>query len=260
MEKFLQKPEDLLKIEYHPIYTKDIESIWWEIVKLNSTLFVLNKIVKFNFKFFGSYLTKDHFWQILRQSLYESCLLSLWKIDVDNTFDKGKTLNQIKNEIIGNLKLDEDRLLFISEIKKNNYSKNVSELSEKVRLLRHNAVAHLNFEGIPRPSENEETKIRFEEIEYFTSQINILFEFICFGNGHFVVPLEYYEGDRVDSNQKHITDIEEILDTLVKESNVFKMPIERPQVWEHYHKKLSVTEVNLINSYREKFKMELINA
>lgn len=167
--------------------------------------------MKFNFKLFSSHLTKDHFWQLLLQSHYESALLSLWKIQVDNSFEKGKTLNQIKNDLIANFKEENIKQLFISELKKKALGKELQEITDKVKILRHNVVAHLNFEGIPKPNDQEKTKIKFAELQLITKHINEFFESLCFGDQKFVVPLEYYEGKDLISKNKRQTDIEEIV-------------------------------------------------
>lgn len=260
MDELYQLPEKILKESYIENYNKDIEAIWWEVVKLNSILFVLSKIVKFNFKLFSSHLTKDHFWQLLLQSHYESAVLSLWKIEVDNSFEKGKTLNQIKNEIILNFKDDIIKKLFIAELKKKVFSGELSEISEKVKLLRHNIVAHLNFDGLPKPQNSENTKIKFEELELYTMHINKFFELLCFGSGKFVIPLEYYEEDNLIKNNNRKTDIEEILDTIVKESHIFNLQKNKPEIWEFMFPKLEQRDKDEINFYRRKFGLEILKA
>lgn len=260
MDELFQLPKEILKESYLETYKNDIDSIWWEIVKLNSILFVLSKIVKFNFKLFSSHLTKDHFWQLLLQSHYESALLSLWKIQVDNSFEKGKTLSQIKNDLLANFKDENIKQLFISELKKKALAKEIQEISDKVRILRHNVVAHLNFEGIPKPNDQEQTKIKFEELQLFTEHINIFFESLCFGDQKFVVPLEYYEGKNLISKNKHKTDIEEILDTIVKESHIFDTQKNKPEVWSHLFPRLKQKDIDEINFYRNKFGLEILKA
>jgi hypothetical protein len=252
MDELFQLPNQILTDPYLTTYNKDIETIWWEIVKLNSIVFVLSKISKFNFNLFASHLTKDHFWQILLQTHYESCLLSLWKIEVDNAFDKGKTLNQIRNEIIINFKSNHIKQKFIAELKKKNFEKVIGEISEKVKLLRHNIVAHLNFDGIPQPKDNKSIKMKFEEINFFTMQINDYFKLLCFGNQKSVIPIEYDESDESNRTFKHNTDIEEILDTIVRESHLIQTKLHKPEEWKYVFPGLPKNDKEEIEYYLKK--------
>jgi len=98
MNLYTYSPKDLFEEPFLSHYEKVMNILWWEIVRLNSTVYVLKRILGFDFNVFHSAFTKDSFWKLVKGSFYESCVLCLWKIDVDNDFEKGMTLNQIKNQ------------------------------------------------------------------------------------------------------------------------------------------------------------------
>jgi len=112
---------------------------------------------------------------------------------------------------MANIKNSDVKNKLISEIKRLNYGNNIMELSNKVRLIRHNFISHLNFAGIPTPSSDENVKISFDEIKYFTSQINEYFHLLCFKEQKFVSIIEYYDGPELTRHPSHLSDIEHLL-------------------------------------------------
>jgi len=111
------KPKEVIKEEWCQEYEDQIEMIWSQIVRLNLNLFVLEKIIKFPFKLF--FPLGVPFWELVYHSLFETNILIIWEIAIDN--DKNiLTIKRLKNEVIKNIKDQSLAYAFKKELKQKN--------------------------------------------------------------------------------------------------------------------------------------------
>ena len=68
-----------------------------------------------------------------------------------------------------------------------------------------------------------------------------------------MLPLQYDPGVRHPIGTKHTTDLEDILDSIARNSFLLNMPEEHPDRWGHHRKRLGKKELDLLNKYRVKF-------
>ena len=86
--------------------------------------------------------------------------------------------------------------------------------------------------------------------------MNEVFRVLCFSEGHSVYYPQYSPiiTKPIINDIEELTDIEELLDLVVKNSDLFRMPEEQPEFWPHYKENnLSEKDIDIINAYRRKF-------
>ena len=92
-------PDDVIESSWIDSYKQTIDVLWWQLVRLNANIYNLEKILAFPFELFDP-ISPRHFWKLVENALFDSCVLIIWKVAVDNDFGEGITLQQFKNEII----------------------------------------------------------------------------------------------------------------------------------------------------------------
>jgi hypothetical protein len=71
------QPDELFLSSYLNEYKNNIEAVWWQLVRLNSNVFVLDKIAAFRFDLFGDY--SRNFWELSRQALFEASVMAIFR-------------------------------------------------------------------------------------------------------------------------------------------------------------------------------------
>ena len=91
-----KNPKLILKSSYYDEYKREIELIWHEIVDLNTIQFIATKIVPFKFNII--YPQKPLFWQITTKNLFESSIMIISKLTLDNN-DNSLTIGSLSDKI-----------------------------------------------------------------------------------------------------------------------------------------------------------------
>lgn len=133
--------EKILNPRWFKIYKNDMNALSLQLVELNTNLFILEKIVTFNFELFGS--GNNTFWVMVAGSLSESCIMCAWRIAIDTDGDC-LTVAQLKNSIVKNI-IDPEALKCLkTQLKKVDFDKRTREVSRTIQEVRHTRYAHFN--------------------------------------------------------------------------------------------------------------------
>lgn len=250
-------PEQILREEFNEEYESNIQSIWWQLVDFGSSLIALEKIINFRFDLFVEQ-RYYHFWALTKKALFESCLLTIWRVLIDNSNSEGLTLNQLKNKIMKNFREKET----ISEFKENHklleIEEDIYELKDKVKNIRNNHIAHFNLEINEKITKKKlyDQKISFKEIKSIEKYIINYFNLLCFGYQRSVYPIEYHPNIEKSPGYDDRIDIEIILDNIVRDSvylNDERVPV---TIFSNLVKNLDNKDIEIINFYREKFELK----
>ena len=250
-------PSTILKKEFLAEYEEAREAIWWQLVSLSSNMFVLKKIVEFRFDLFDP---DNYFWKLVINSFYIANIMSVWRISIDDGYTEGLTLNQFKNKIIQNISIEDKRTMFREKLNELKSNESVSEINDKIKQIRHNAIAHFNRrKDVTSKTQNELPPLSFDELEKVQSNMLKYFDFLCFGEKYETLLIDYFTNITIQESSDDKTDIEKILDNIAKDS--FYMtgdeftddrPYE-PEIWKRQIKKLSDKDIEYLNDYRVKF-------
>ena len=96
-------PEELFDLLWLEVYEKSVDVLWWQLVRLNSSLLILERILFFPFDLFET--NPHHFWRLIENALFESCVITIWRIAID-TDSQVLTISKLKNEIAEHVKVE----------------------------------------------------------------------------------------------------------------------------------------------------------
>jgi hypothetical protein len=142
-----------------PIYEQRMSQIWPELVRLNSNLFILDKLRTFRSDLFLD-LFKMNFFNLVTISLtHDSCLIAT-KLVTDSGEDVA-TIPKLHSRI--RKKLSPEHLpSFDKSCKKADFKKTIDEVKQYIVPLRDHYLAHLIFDGQVRPP--QETAAAFRQL------------------------------------------------------------------------------------------------
>ncbi len=255
MSLLSEQPENIIKEHYFQEYKKSLEIIWWELIRLNSTVYVLEKLINFPVKIFVP-RGKDHFLNLVYQNFIENTILLISRIFTDNSIDAHTIIwfkNKIRTEYLKDCHVDE----FDEILKENKFSKSVNELLERIHKIRSKLVAHSKRE-IVLSDISQDFKISFKDIKEVVESIAGLFRLVCYNHDHHLCPVEWspnlLRNDPLDKRP----DIEEILNDIVLKNPILKLPEEKPYLWEKIKSGYNQDELNKFNEYRIKFNLRSV--
>ncbi|MCX5801290.1 MAG: hypothetical protein NTX17_07890 [Candidatus Eisenbacteria bacterium] len=240
--------EDLLKPEWIGTYNTELDALWSQAVQLNSCLYLLEKIARFPFNVF---MFRGHLcWTLIAGTLYETCLMAIWRIAVDTGADV-LTLRSFKNELMQNAQ-DGAKLLIADRIKSVDFDNRVVTVERSVRQLRRDWLAHLIREvaSVAQAEGKGMPIIPVDRLKLVRDAINDLITALSFDAGRAFTYLPYSENVIHPIGTDPRSDIEKILDHLVESSPVFSMPEEQPDYWRHARKSFTEQELTRYNEYR----------
>lgn len=222
-------------------YKRGMQLFYFELVNLNTNIFIIEKIQNFNFKLFCSGPNTIFFTTVLK-NLYDSSILTITRLSTDKASGLS-TLLQFKNQVIKSVKREYKKDL-IGLFKQNKFDNKINDMLQIATEIRNSRIAHLKINTIF----DEEIKgLKIDDLKELTKLLNSLLQAMSFNVEQLMIPLPYSE------YSKQSTDIELILDDIVRRSNIINMPETTPSVWERYIRKLSQKDIDVINSYRRKF-------
>ena len=238
-------------------YKKDIEVISQQVVRLNSHFYCIKRIHEFPFGLFKH--ENMPFWILVVDSMFESLVMIIYKILIDNDGKGGKTLTlkKLKNKIVNCFIKEEYKEQFNKTwndlLGKNN--EDLKDVTDKLKTLRHKHFAHFDIKFNTDISDKSIEKQTFSlpEIDKLIKYINSLFQMLSLGRDFLKTAL-YYPPDA-----KNPSDIEILLDTIAKESDVMHMPEKDkkdPDSWKAYRREIvNDHQIEIFNKYRKKLKL-----
>ncbi len=175
---------DLLDDAWLESYDQGIDLLSEQILKLNMCIYALKKITIFPFELFDPFV-EHHFWKLVIDSLFETCVMTFWRIAVDEN-KEGLTLNQFKNQIR-------------SHFTDHAYSKSLNELVKKrhfddgikrIKIVRHNFIAHMNREQHINPNGTAliQGPLELSELEQYQKTVNEYFDLLNFEKSFATLP------------------------------------------------------------------------
>lgn len=247
-------PKDILDPDWFDTYERNVEVIWLQLVRLNSSILLLEKISKFPFDLLDPSPFPHLFWDLVQIGLVDSAILVMWRVSVD-TDGEGLTLAALKNQVIAHIHDIDLRYSVGEQISAISRRCDALPFKDKVRNQRNNYIAHFNIIKHTAPSEEDlaQRTVFLEELRHYCDAISELFAALCFGNQRGLYPLDYEPKVIHPKGADPRTDIEKILDLLAKDSIVLNYPEADPESWQTYRESLTDDQLQLINAWRIRF-------
>ncbi len=247
------KPENVIKIQDLDFYKKGMDFFFQELVTLNVNLYILEKILDFPFYLFTNY-GESLFFRMVLQNFFYSSLLLITRI----TTDQGGgmfTLPRFKNRVRQSVKSDYQRPIdnLLREVK---FDGKTQKMLERAKKLRTQKVAHVLEEVAI--GEEPEVRFFFEELQQLRDQLNLLLDTLAFDTHYMMLPIQYSPDVIHPKGRDNRSDIEKVLDNIALSSTLLNMPEHDPIAWSRRRENLSNNDFNLLNAYREKFGLFII--
>lgn len=246
-------PEKILTAGFLEDYNRSINAIWSQLILFSSKVLALEKIVSFRFDLLDDNYP-SFFWNLVIDSLYETTILSIWRVAIDNSNNQGITLDKLKSKIFKNFIDTQIKNQFSDKLKSLDYDTKVEETNKKITELRNNYISHFNYEKLKLSRSNLNLpKIYIVELKDAQRKIVEYFDILCFGEMKSVYPPDYDPEVIHHAEYDKRLDIEKILDNIAKDSYYVKGDETIPELWKMRVNDLSNEDLKVINSYRKKF-------
>jgi len=228
-------------------YKKTINFFWDELMKLNMNIFIIKKIFPFPFDLFCPPENTIFFSRVV-WNFYENSVLIITKLATDVGGDL-HTLLQFKNWVFNHIK-SEYISDFRQKLREVKFDLGTKKIFDKAKDLRDYVFAHFNREKL-----EQIPIISLSELEKLGNKLNSLFDAVLFNVEYEMLPLSYSENVIRPKEVEHQTDIEVILDLIVKNSELLNMPERFPEEWKHDKENYDKEATEKINKYRKKFNL-----
>jgi hypothetical protein len=242
-----RNPAEVIRPEALADYERCRDPIWNRLVRLHSTVFVLDKVLRFPFHVFEM-PGASTFWVLLVQNFGDVVTLLLTALTSDG---QGYTIKRFKNDVAKKWLHPDFREDLRATLACVRFDAEVGRLMVELVGIRNHLIAHIDEKYNLVPT--DEIVISIEQVQRAVNSLVRLFDVLCFGIGHHTLPIDYSRQARRPVGLDARADIERLLDYVARHSKVLDMPEEQPDFWPHYRSQLSEGELEVINKYRRKF-------
>jgi hypothetical protein len=183
------------------------------------------------------------------KSFHNSAILIITKILTDEGGDL-YILPHFKDQIVLSIKptFKED---FNACLKQVRFDQGVKNLLKQAKALRVNFIAYTTRDLVL--GKIELSYFSIPKLKKLLDKLNSFFNVLSFDFEHIMLPIPY--DHFIISSYKTDTDIEKILDYIIKDSHVLNMSEQNPNRWQIHRKKLDKDKLKILNQYRKKFNL-----
>jgi hypothetical protein len=235
------KREDILKPEAVVRHEAEMAYFYSKLTELHHNAFFIRHIVDFPFDLFV-HPAQDLFLRMVLDNLAQVAILQITKLTTDNGRD-ARTLRQFKNFMARSVK-DEHRADYHQLLAEVRFKPRIETLIGKAKDLRDLQIAHSVSDQVDA--------ITFGEITEIVLELTRLFEAASFGTEYRYLIFSYDPAVRRPAGIDTRTDIERILDGIVRDSSVLHLPETDPIAWPHARNSWPVPRLELFNRYRRR--------
>lgn len=243
------KPEDIIEKEHYEEYRRSLEIIWWELVRLNSTIFVLEKLTYFPAKLVVQ-KGKEHFLNLVFKNFIDISIIIIAKIFTDPSADT-HTLKWFKKQVQNKYLIKKYISEYNKVLKDNKFDKELNSLLERIHKIRSKLVSHLVRDYVLVEYDSD-LKLSLIDLKNCVEAVAKLFRILCFGHDHHLYPLEWSPNLVRPDYINYRTDIDEILDEIALRSHTFHLPEKKPELWQKIRDNSNESEIVKFNNYRKK--------
>lgn len=266
-DEILIRAEDILNPNDLKRYKEKIDILAKDLVNLNHYLFFYEKIARFPFGVFAPMFEDRVFWNLTQRSFSETITMSISRIlyeepkqvpnkEKEPHKKKKKKRNSnlsiplLRDFIVESAKSGE-REKVEAYFKKVDFSSELENIREKIRVYRNKYVAHLDEKILLRENNLNSASLShttFSELQLLFDATVRLFNAVYL-SGYYDLWYWGYE-NRVNDQT---TDLEQALDNIAYRSTILTLYENDPESWEMYREDITDLKLKIINEYREKF-------
>src|SRR6266508_799201 len=229
-------------------YERGMEFFYRELVFLNADIFIVEQILGFPLSLFVG-PEKMIFLGRVVDNFLNSGLLTITKIATDNDPDL-YTIRGFRNRIY-QLVRPEYQADFRNLLRQSRFDQTTVDILGRARDLRNGRIAHATQALAFRIPEQD--RIDFAELVHLRDALNAQLNVLSFNTEHIMLPIEYSSRIERQAGVEHKTDIEEVLDSIARNSFILKLHVKEPQNWGFQRAALTDAQITHLNHYRRKF-------
>jgi hypothetical protein len=243
------KPEDVIKKEYLGSYTNLHQNIHFRMVHINTSIRIFDTITKYPLKhLYGS--SQGIFWEMVYWNFLYSSIVLLHGLVNDEEKPDTLTIFKLKNRILSRWLKDNQEIknTFKERSKQAVFSKEIEQIAQKIKGVRHTVIAHRLFDH-NKELPLEVAGVSFAELTIVFQATEKLFKICSFGVD---CGTNFYWPTMTDPNPP-AEDVVDIFDMIIKNSSWLNRPEHRGHYWAEeriYRDKAELEELNL---WRQKY-------
>ena len=233
-------------------YEAALEILWHQSVRMDSDMYILEKIAKFPFGLFAP--PNPIFWTLIADALYSNIIMIAWRILGDTGSDV-LTLRKLKNKMLKNARSETSRRFILDRLKGANFDVRVKRSIKLIKQVRNDWLAHFK-EDVVRSAHAKQHGMPIISANHLVSlrdATNDLITALSLDSGRAHTFLEYSDDVIRPDGMDPRSDIEMLLDLIAQNSSLFRMPEDQIEFWPCYRQGLSAENLAVLNSYRKKF-------
>ncbi len=241
-----------MQTEFKKEYTAYLNVLNNQRIRLNSNVFILEKLFNFPFRLFGWTEQFDRpFFQLVILNTFENSIIILHKICYDDSTRGGEilTLEKMRNKLLQQSSEKEKAPLKgkLKSIKK----PELKLVEDAVKTLRNERLAHFDKNSL-----TENIQLTFEQLKKGTGYLNNIFEILKeYSSNDYFEALPAYSL-LLQRTEGEITDVEELLNMIALQSELLHLPDKDPDGWKrtksNWTKEGRVEDIKTVEEWRER--------
>jgi len=243
-------PSDAFVVaEDSEFYEERMSFFFSECVKLNTDLYIMRTVDAFPFDVFSNH-AENTFWGRVLDSMYEATLMRFSKL-ADDTAHDVYSLPPFRTWVIERTK-DQHKEALRGRLARCRFEKTTEDVRKRIRSLRTNYIAHLKKDFVL--GNVSVPVVSLSELGDLLDSVNRLLDALSFGRKHMMLPVAYSPG--VQHPDGFTRDIDELLDSVARNSIILNQPEESPRLWQthlDFVLRERPDELAWITKYRRKF-------
>ncbi|NDJ76325.1 MAG: hypothetical protein GYB65_08695 [Chloroflexi bacterium] len=236
-----------VSLEAFAEYENSINWFYSELVRLNTTVYILEQIFDFPLDLFGFHYSP--FFRMLIDNFMQTAVLIITRLTTDH--GNKHTFDRFKNRLGSLLKPEYHKQLKPHQESAKHILESIKQKLKSLRNFRNAYVAHLAEDFV-----SGKTSIkRFDltDLQQIRDALNQLLHILSLKENHayMMVPVDY--SSEVVHPKGSQSDIERIFDSIARNSVILNMPEDNPSMWFFKKQRLTAETIAVLNSYRRKF-------
>jgi hypothetical protein len=245
-------PEAVFRPEWVPEYRRRLQVVALEIAKVGDRLYLLNRLREFPAGLLLRASPPPHSWAIIVMAVFESLILALWRVALDDTSADGLTVRQFRNQVMENVQHAELKKRLAAELRQRSFDDNLADFEQRVRLLRTTTIAHQNLEVRLGALDGGTVPARLgvAELQDYVAALKNFFDGLCIGEGWSLLSAPYVTAPSTEFGVQ--TDIALVLNDIARGSPLLTMPEQDPVGWSIRRPSLSFSDLCSLDHWRRR--------
>ncbi len=242
-------PEDLFDEEPVQEYERRVDLLWHDLVRANSSLYVVNKVADFP-TWFAPTPDDQIFLQLVVRNFLDQVVLVSANAFTDKN-PRSVSFPTLKDWMLGHSRqgIRDELSAYLAHVEPGD---DTIALLDKAKTVRHKIIAHLDWDLPLDAQRMAEMKLSLPELQRLLDHAESMFSALYVGPGRSMLPPPYSEAVEHPSGMDPRSDVERLLDVLAADSAFLRAPDEQKEVWPYHAKSLTHAQREEFNYWRRR--------